>query len=102
MDIKKEFDTLDVIDSHLHMYHYKDLKTGEYFLHGLEEYKEMMHLRAFNIACLPSGSKRDVSDNIFAAFYKLANPTAYAHGGLTYAEYPPLKKDDGKDPLTQY
>lgn len=102
MDVKHEFKTIDVIDGHLHLYHWKDLKTGEHFLHGLEEYKGLMNLRAFNIASLPAGADRDVSNNIIIAFYKLANPTAYAHGGLTYTEYPPVKKDDGKDPLTQY
>ena len=29
MDVKKEFGKIDVIDSHLHMYHWKDMKTGE-------------------------------------------------------------------------
>jgi len=103
MDWKKYFAEIGVIDSHLHMYDWKDRKTGEHFLHGLEEYKEAMGLRAYNIAALPAGVKRDASNNMFLAFYKLFNPGVYAHGGLTYTEFPAAETAaEGKDPLTQY
>lgn len=101
MDWKTYFANLGVIDGHMHMYRWQDERTGENFIHGLEEYKETMGLRAYNIAALPAGVGRDVSNNILLAFYKLANPLAYAHGGLSYSTFPPVA-DNGKDPLTQY
>ncbi|MBQ9120744.1 MAG: amidohydrolase family protein [Clostridia bacterium] len=103
MDWKKYFAEIGVIDGHLHLYDWQDRKTGEHFLHALEEYKEKMQLRAFNIAALPAGKNRDASNNMLIAFYKLANPAAYAHGGLIYTEYPPTATGENrKEPLTQY
>ena len=101
MDWKRKFSEIGVIDSHIHVFDRIDRKTGESFIHGLEEYREAMHLRAVNLAALPSGGNRDVSDNVLLAFYKLANPHTYIHGGLTYPVAPPSLVS-GKDPLTQY
>lgn len=90
-----------VIDGHTHIEGVFG-SDGSYFLHGFDEYKKRMGLKCINVAALPSG-KRDVSNNILCAFYKLANPQDYAHGGLTFKEYPvnPDDKDD-MSPLTQY
>ena len=91
-----------VIDSHLHIFEYED-KNGNSFIDGFDEYIENMGVRAINIASLPSGKGRDVSNNIMIAFYKLANKKAYAHGGLVYPEYPaPDKMPEGMDFVTQY
>ena len=60
MDWKTYFAELGVVDCHLHMYNWNDPKTGEHFLHGLEEYKEVMSLRSYNIAAFPSGACREI------------------------------------------
>jgi predicted TIM-barrel fold metal-dependent hydrolase len=91
-----------VIDSHLHVFEYED-KDGMSFIEGFDEYIENMGVEAINIASLPSGKGRDVSNNIMIAFYKLAHPKAFAHGGLVYHEYPaPDKMPEGMDFVTQY
>ena len=59
MDWKTYFAELGV-DSHLHMYNWNDPKTWEHFLHGLEESKEVMSLRSYNIAAFPSGACREI------------------------------------------
>ncbi|MBO5212521.1 MAG: amidohydrolase family protein [Clostridia bacterium] len=81
----------EVIDGHLHIDGcYED--DGADFLNGFDEYIEKGPFRAVCIAALPSGKKgaanRDPSNNIMAAFCKIANPKVYAFGGLTYRNYP--------------
>lgn len=100
----KDFDkrvNSTVIDGHLHIEGIYNNK-GEHFLNGFEEYRNTKGLKRLNIAALPSG-KRDVANNILCAFYKLAHPQDFAHGGLTFKEYPvnPNEKTD-MSPLTQY
>ena len=91
-----------VIDSHLHVFEYED-KDGMSFIDGFDEYIENMGVTAINIASLPSGKGRDVSNNIMIAFYKLAHEKAFAHGGLVYPEYPAADKmPEGMDFVTQY
>ena len=91
-----------VIDSHVHIDGFWNDK-GELFLNGFDEYIRLSGIETLNIASLPSGLKRDVSCNIACAFYKLVNKNAFAHGGLTYTEYPaPNPAPEGMDPLTQY
>ena len=90
-----------VIDGHLHIEGIYNAK-GEHFLKGFEEYRNTKGLSALNIASLPSG-KRDVSNNIMCAFYKLVNPQDFAHGGLIYTDYPaPNPAPKGMSPLEQY
>ncbi len=90
-----------VIDGHLHIEGIYNEK-GEHFLHGFDEYRARCNLDALNVAALPSG-KRDVANNILVAFYKLANPQDFAHGGLVYTDYPaPKKAPEGMSPLEQY
>lgn len=102
MDYKNFFGGREVIDGHLHVRTWVDKETGESFLHGVEEYKEKFGFRALNLAALPS-AYRDVTNNIMCAFYKIANPHTYAHGGLTYPSYPVDTANVGDmDPLTQY
>ena len=89
-----------VIDSHLHIEGWEF--KGKSFIEGFDEYVETMNIDKINIASLPSG-KRNVSNNIMIAFYKIANKNAFAHGGLVYPEYPiPDKLPDGMDFVTQY
>ena len=81
----------EVIDMHLHIDGcYED--DGADVLNGFDEYIEKGPFRAVCIAALPSGKKgkanRDPSNNIMAAFCKMANPKVYAFGGLTYPDYP--------------
>lgn len=91
-----------VIDSHLHIFELED-KDGNSFIDGFNEYIEKMGVSAVNIASLPSGKDRDVSNNIMLAFYKIANPKAFAHGGLVYNQYPvPDVMPKGMDFVTQY
>lgn len=90
-----------IIDSHLHIEGIYNEK-GEHFLHGFDEYRRLCNVDAFNVAALPSG-KRDVANNILVAFYKLANPQDFAHGGLVYTEYPaPRVAPYGMSPAEQY
>ena len=64
-------------DAHIHVHRWRDEKTGELFLHGLEEYRQECGLKYITLAPLPSGNAvpvaRDVSNNIICAFYKLLN-----------------------------
>jgi len=90
-----------MIDGHLHIEGIYNEK-GEHFLNGFEEYRKLCNISALNIAALPSG-KRDVANNIFVAFYKLAHPQDFAHGGLIYTDYPaPNPAPKGMTPLEQY
>lgn len=91
-----------VIDSHLHIEAWEN-ESGQSFMDCFDEYINTMGLSAINIASLPSGQNRNVSNNIMIAFYKLANKSAFAHGGLIYNEYPaPDKMPEGMDFVTQY
>lgn len=91
-----------VIDSHLHIFEIED-KNGNSCIDGFDEYIEKMGVEAVNIAALPSGKGRDVSNNIIVALYKIVNKKAFAHGGLVYPEYPaPNKMPEGMDFVTQY
>ena len=91
-----------VIDSHLHIEAWENEK-GQSFLESFDEYVERMGIHAINIASLPSGKGRNVSNNIMIAFYKLTHKNAFAHGGLIYTEYPaPDKMPEGMDFVTQY
>lgn len=91
-----------VIDSHLHIEAW-ETKDGLSFIDAFDEYVENMGVSAINIASLPSGKNRNVSNNIMIAFYKLAHKNAFAHGGLIYNEYPaPNKMPEGMDFVTQY
>ena len=90
-----------IIDGHLHIYACEN--EGIPFLDGFDEYIEKMGISTVNIAALPSGKKRNVSNNIWAAFYKLANKKSYAHAGFIYPEYPaPSKMPYGMDLVSQY
>ena len=92
-----------VIDGHLHLYKWSDPATGETFLHSLESYRRACGLRAINLAAIPCVF-HDIANNILCAFYKLANPGTYVHGGIGYAAYParPGTTPVGMEPLTQY
>ena len=76
--------------------------NGEEFLHGIECYREHMGLHAFNLMAMASGY-RDPLNNIMCGFYKLLNKNTFAHGSLTFPEYPVNPDTVGDmDPLTQY
>ena len=91
-----------VIDTHWHIEAWEN-KDGENYIDYLEQYRQEEGLAAVNIAALPSGEERNVSNNIMIAFYKLANSNAFAHGGLIYPFYPaPEKMPEGMDFVTQY
>lgn len=90
-----------VVDSHYHIYDWFGV-DGREFWDSTLDYCNARGFRAININALPS-VKRDVSNNIIAALYKLRYPEIYAHGGLTYDVYPvPDNMTAGMDPLTQY
>ncbi len=91
-----------VIDSHLHIEAWEN-SDGQSFMEAFEEYVDKMGVEYINIASLPSGKERNVSNNIMIAFYKLAHKNAFAHAGLIYNEYPaPDKMPEGMDFVTQY
>ena len=87
--MSKEFPRVKhkVIDSHLHFYDCKD-ENGEYFFHCFEDYRREMGLAGLNLCALPSGSGRDVTNNLLCAVYKLLNKETFAHAGLLYDKYP--------------
>ena len=90
-----------VIDSHLHIEAWEN-ENGESFIDCFENYRNKTGLSAINIASLPSG-KRNVTNNIMAAFYKIAHENTFAHGGLIYPEYPaPDVMPKGMELVTQY
>lgn len=90
-----------VIDSHYHIYGWYGA-DGREFWDSTLDYCRARNFRTINLNALPS-VKRDVSNNIIAALYKLRHPEIYAHGGLTYDVYPvPEVMTEGMDPLTQY
>ena len=82
----------DPFDGHIHIHRWRDEKTGQSYIHGLEEYRQVCGLKYIALASLPSGNPipapRDVSNNIMCAFYKLANENTYAYGGFIYPSYP--------------
>ena len=79
-------------DGHIHIHKWREESTGELYIHGLEEYRNVCGLKYIALASLPSGNPipapRDVSNNIMCAFYKLANENTYAYGGFIYPSYP--------------
>lgn len=79
-------------DGHIHIHRWRDEKTGESYIHGLEQYRKVCGLKYIALASLPSGNPipapRDVSNNIMCAFYKLANKDTFAYGGFIYPSYP--------------
>lgn len=87
----------DPFDGHIHIHRWRDEKTGESYIHGLEEYRRVCGLKYIALASLPSGNPipapRDVSNNIMCAFYKLANENTYAYGGFIYPSYPAKKEE---------
>ncbi len=94
-------------DGHIHMHKWFDERTGEDFLHGLEEYREKCGLKYIALAPLPSGNAvpvpRDVSNNIICAFYKLLNKDTFSYGGYIYPSYPAKTEEmDGMDLATQH
>ena len=92
---------MPVIDSHYHIYDWFGV-DGREFRESTLDYCRAREFRAINLNALPS-VKRDVSNNIIVALYKLRHPEIYAHGGLTYDVYPvPEVMTEGMDPLTQY
>jgi len=76
-----------VIDSHLHIYDWKD-ENGVDFFHCFEDYRREMGLAGLNLAALPSGYGSDVTSNLMCAIYKLINKETFAHAGLLYEKYP--------------
>ncbi|MBO7222758.1 MAG: amidohydrolase family protein [Kiritimatiellae bacterium] len=90
-----------VIDSHIHIMGWYD-KFGNYFIDGLEYYRNKFGLKAINLAALPAGDM-NVSNNIIQAVYKHVNKNTFAHGGVTYHKYPvPDQMPEGMDLVTQY
>ena len=106
--LKIPFPNLEnVIDGHIHLHRWLDERTGEDFLHGLEEYRKECGLKYIALAPLPSGNAipvpRDVSNNIICAFYKLLNENTFSYGGYIYPSYPAKAEEmDGMDFKTQY
>ena len=84
-------------DGHIHIHRWRDEKTKESYIHGLEEYRRVCGLKYIALASLPSGNPipapRDVSNNIMCAFYKLANKDTYAYGGFIYPSYPANERE---------
>lgn len=93
--------TIPVIDSHYHIHAWGN-SDGQAFWDSTKAYYDSRNFQTININALPS-VKRDVSNNIITALYKLRHPEVFAHGGLIYESYPvPETLPEGIDPLTQY
>ncbi|MBR4941225.1 MAG: amidohydrolase family protein [Clostridia bacterium] len=89
-----------IIDGHLHVETWFD-SEGRSFIEGLDDIQNRRKVKALNFAALPI-AEWGVANNIMAALYKLHNPSAFIHGGITYPEYPVLELPCGADPKTQY
>ena len=96
----------DPFDGHIHIHRWRDEKSGELYIHGLEEYRRVCGLKYIALASLPSGNPipapRDVSNNIMCAFYKIANENTFAYGGFIYPSYPAKESEmEGMSLVTQ-
>ena len=90
-----------VIDTHLHI---EAWENSEYpsFIDCFEGHREQSGLSSFNICCLPT-AERTVCNNMMAAFYKIAHPNTYAHGGFDHIIWPITDNmPEGMDLVTQY
>lgn len=90
-----------IIDSHWHLYALEDGEKS--LLPAMAAAKERCGLSAVNLCSIPIYLDLGPEQNILMALYKLADPTAYAFGGIVYPERPfrtPMPA--GMDPLSQY
>ena len=89
-----------VIDSHLHIEGFVNEESE--FVNCFEKYRENNGLAALNICVVPT-KERNVCNNMMAAFYKLAHPNTYAHGGIDHIRWPiTTDMPEGMDHVTQY
>lgn len=90
-----------IIDTHMHI---EAWENEEYpsFLDCFEGHREQSGLRSLNVCAVPTG-QRTVCNNMMLAFYKLAHPNTYAHGGFDHIIWP-ITEDmpKGMDLVTQY
>ena len=95
-----------VIDSHVHVRWVED-GTESYF-DFLDRLQTRHGHKGLNICACPcvvngkTGESWGVENNIFAALYKLHNPTAYAYGGFFYPTRPVERMPAGLELHTQY
>ncbi len=90
-----------IIDSHWHLYTLES--EGQSLIPTMEQAKERGGLKTLNLCSIPIYLELGPEQNILMALYKLADPTAYAYGGLVYPDKPfrtPMPQ--GMDPLSQY
>ena len=86
-----------IIDSHLHI-----SKWGEPdFISYFDEYCKKENIHAVNVCAIPS-NQSNVCNNIITAFYKLARPNAYIHGGIELIKIPIDNMPKDMDAVTQY
>jgi len=90
-----------IIDSHWHLYTLEH--QGRSLVPTMLQARERCGLRALNLCSIPIYQDLGPEQNILMALYKLADPTAYAYGGLVYPEKPfRTPMPEGMDPLSQY
>ena len=72
------------------------------FTKCFDKYTEITDARAINICSVPT-AQSNVCNNIMLALYKLANKSAFAHGGFEHIIYPMTENMPvGMDLVTQY
>ena len=84
-----------IIDSHVHISGWGEADLASCF----DEYKERVH--AVNVHAIPLRHS-NAANNIILAFYKLARPDTYIHGGIDWINFPVGEMPDGMDAVTQY
>ena len=95
-----------VIDSHVHVRRVEDGKESCFDF--LDRLQARHGLKSLNICACPcvidgkTGESWGVENNIFAALYKLHNPTAYAYGSFFYPERPVGEMPAGLELEIQY
>ena len=86
-----------IIDSHIHI-----SKWGEAdFVSFFDGYVEKQGVCAVNACAIPL-RQSNVCNNIMLAFYKLARPYAYAHGGIEFIKVPIDSMPSDMDAVAQY
>ena len=88
---------MKIIDSHMHISKWDKSDFISYF----DSYRQKNGIHAVNICAIPL-RQSNICNNIIAAFYKLARPNTYIHGGIELIEIPIDNMPDDMDAVVQY
>ncbi|MBQ9120934.1 MAG: amidohydrolase family protein [Clostridia bacterium] len=88
-----------VIDTHLHIDAWENEEGS--FTDCFEAHRTQAALHTVNI-CAIGSAQTLLCNNMMAAFYKLAHPHTYIHGGVDHLRFPIGEMPSGMDLVTQY